>query len=279
MKTKENKNKERKKRESKGESEGEAKGENQSKEIESKDIGIDKGKGVEKRVEGSASEESEWKENLVAFIVVIVLVFVVIGFTQNWWIPPKEQSTSDKVYHVSMDDDPLIGDLNAPVTIIEFGDYRSSACAKFQETTFQELKKVYIDTRKTNFVYRDFPMKEIHPDAFAVAISSECAHEQGSFWQFHDALYNRTAKGEVIDNKFIYEEVDKLNLNKEEFTNCLQSNRTLQEVTHDYLDGINNGEVSGTPTFFINSKKIVGNQPFATFQKAIEDALAGRSHP
>ncbi len=87
------------------------------------------------------------------------------------------------------DDDPVLGNPNAPVTIIEFGDFQCPYCKKFHDDTFPMLKKTYIDTGKAKFVYRDFPLENIHPNARPAAEAAECADDQGKFWEYHNALY------------------------------------------------------------------------------------------
>jgi protein-disulfide isomerase len=78
----------------------------------------------------------------------------------------------------------------AKVTIIEFSDFECPACYQFFSATYPQLKKDYIDTGKVTFIYRHFPLTAIHPNAFPAALASECAQEQGKFWQYHDILFD-----------------------------------------------------------------------------------------
>lgn len=89
----------------------------------------------------------------------------------------------------SADDDPFIGNANAPVTMIEFSDYQCPFCLRFWSETLPQIKKDYIDTGKVKFVYRDFPLN-IHPMAEPSARAANCAGEQGKYWEYHDKIFS-----------------------------------------------------------------------------------------
>jgi len=93
----------------------------------------------------------------------------------------QEQFGPQIIRNISLDDDPMKGNPDAPITIIEFSDFQCPFCAKFHETTLPQLEKNYISTGKVNFVYRDFPIQSIHPNAIPAALASECADDQGRF--------------------------------------------------------------------------------------------------
>lgn len=90
---------------------------------------------------------------------------------------------------VSTDDDPALGDPNAPVTIIEFSDFECPFCRRFWQETLPQIKAEYIDTGKARFVYRDFPLS-MHPGAFPAALAANCANQQGKFWEMHDKIFS-----------------------------------------------------------------------------------------
>lgn len=93
-----------------------------------------------------------------------------------------------KQYQVSMDDDPVLGNANAPITIIEFSDYECPFCKRFYDQTFGQIKKDYIDTGKVKFIYRDYPLS-FHPGAEPAAQAANCAGEQGKYWEMHDKIF------------------------------------------------------------------------------------------
>lgn len=170
---------------------------------------------------------------------------------------------------VSADDDPLKGDPNAPVTIIEFSDFQCPFCGRWYSETLPQVLQNYIDSGQVNLVYRDFPLS-FHAEATPAAEAAECAADQDKFWEYHDALFeNQGSLGRAT-----YESIaTDLGLDLGIFTSCIDNGTHSAEVQADFRDGSAAG-VSGTPTFFINGQKIVGAQPYAAFQAAIDAALA-----
>jgi protein-disulfide isomerase/plastocyanin len=173
---------------------------------------------------------------------------------------------------VSMDDDAVKGDVNAPVTIIEFSDFECPFCGKYVAETYPQIVKDYIETGKVKYVFRDFPL-DFHPSAQKAAEAAECAGEQGKYWEMHDVLFeNQDALG--VDTLKMY--AVSLGLDTVEFDNCLDSGAMAEEVLADLADGQAYG-VSGTPGFFINGKLLSGAQPFEAFKQEIEAALVEAS--
>ncbi len=165
------------------------------------------------------------------------------------------------------DDDPAKGDPDAPVTIVEFSDFQCPYCRKFYQETLPLIEERYISTGKVRMVYRDFPLG-FHEYAQKAAEAGECADEQGKFWEYHDRLF-QTDDLSVDNLKKIAADIG---LDAQQFNSCLDSGKYASEVQKDVSDGRKLG-VSGTPTFFINGKKIVGAQPFSVFEREIEQAL------
>lgn len=176
---------------------------------------------------------------------------------------------------VSIDDDAMLGDKNAPVTIIEFSDFQCPFCRKFWGETMPQIKKSYLDTGKARLVYRDFPL-DFHPGAQPAAEAAECAEEQGKFWEFHDKIFAEQAKQGAGTIPFGANDLKKwakgIGLNTAKFNECLDSGKYKDEVAKDTENGVAAG-VSGTPTIFINGQRIVGAQPFAAFKAVIEQEL------
>ena len=189
--------------------------------------------------------------------------------------PFMQVDTSDEAgfVPVSTGDNAVKGDENAPVTIIEFSEYECPFCKRYVDETYPLILRDYVDTGKAKYVFRDFPLS-FHPNAFPAALASECAHEQGKFWEYHDLLFaNQDSLG--IDN---YKEWAKeLGLNTAQFDACLDSEKYADEVEADMADGQRYG-VTGTPAFFINGKLISGAQPYDVFVQAIEAELAAMAN-
>src|SRR3989344_5171331 len=184
---------------------------------------------------------------------------------------PGEQ----KKVEVSVDDDPMLGDKSAPVTIVEFSDFQCPFCRTFWKNTLPLIKSNYIDTGKVRFVYRDYPLS-FHESAQAAAEAAECAEDQGKYWQMHDKLFSEQEKEGQGTIQFSTADIKnwaaEIGLNAGSFNECLSSRKHRGEVEKDFSDGSAAG-VSGTPAFFINGHSVLGAQPFSIFQEAIEEAL------
>ncbi|MBS3106680.1 DsbA family protein [Candidatus Woesearchaeota archaeon] len=167
-----------------------------------------------------------------------------------------------------VDDDPMLGNKNAPVTIVEFSDFECPYCGRFHSQTFPQIKQEYIDTGKVRFVYRDFPLG-FHQNAQKAAEASECADEQGKFWQMHEKLFSSGVQGGTATFKQYAQEIG---LDMAKFNSCLDSGKYAGEIQADLSAGSQAG-VSGTPGFLVNGQRIDGAQPYAVFQQAIEAAL------
>jgi protein-disulfide isomerase len=177
---------------------------------------------------------------------------------------------------IGVDDDPVLGDANAPVTIIEFGDYQCPSCRMFWKDVEPRLKKEYIDTGKAKLVFRDFPIVEIHPEAMIASIAVECAGSQRQYWQYHDKIfreqYNRGDGVIRLKDTDLKKWATDIGLDAALFATCLDSRRYRDEVAHDKADGDAVG-IQGTPTFFINGRVIGGAQPYPVFKRVIDEQL------
>jgi protein-disulfide isomerase len=170
---------------------------------------------------------------------------------------------------------PALGKKDAKITMVEFSDFQCPFCERFYKETFPQLKKDYIDTGKVKFTFRHLPL-DIHPLAPKAAEASECANDQGKFWEYHDTLFNNfnTWSGLTLDtlDPELQQYAADLGLNAEEFTSCLTSGKYTEKVTKDKTEGQNAG-ATGTPSFFINGKLLVGAMPYATFKTLLDQEL------
>jgi len=192
---------------------------------------------------------------------------------------PTEQSKL--VMKISADNDPVIGNPDAPITIIEFSDFQCPFCARFFTQTLPLIYEEYIDQGKVKLVFRDYPIQSIHPNAVPASVASECANEQGKFKEMHDILFgnqNEWSKQETVDALSLFSQyATEIQLEQETFDSCLTSGKYIDEIQKDLVDGQNYG-VSGTPGFFVGNDQIgyvqiKGAQPFDIFKKVIDAQL------
>ncbi|MCS7039028.1 MAG: DsbA family protein [Anaerolineae bacterium] len=170
---------------------------------------------------------------------------------------------------------PPLGDANAPVLIVEFSDYQCPFCLRHFQQTMPKLREQYIDTGKVRYVFKDFPLDSIHPQARKAAEAANCAGKQGQYWPMHDRLFaeqNRWAENNEAVTVF-KQLATELGLDAAAFAACLDGGETAAEIEEDLQEGLLAG-VQGTPAFFINGRFISGAQPFEVFQQVIEQMLA-----
>lgn len=171
---------------------------------------------------------------------------------------------------------PVSGNENAKVTIVEFSDFQCPFCKRFFDETYSQLKRDYVDTGKVKFYYRHLPLA-IHPLAQDAAEATECANEQDKFWEFHDLLFQNFDEWTTVTEAQLPDTLTgyagDLGMNTEEFNTCLTSNKHEEKVKKDAAAGQAAG-ASGTPTFFINGKPLVGAYPYETFKTVIEEELS-----
>jgi protein-disulfide isomerase len=169
---------------------------------------------------------------------------------------------------------PYLGDENAPITIIEFGDYQCFYCNKFFHETENQIYENYIKTGKAKMIFKDYII--IGQDSFVAAHAAHCASEQGKFWEYHDALYNNWS-GE--NNGWASEEnqykfAKSVGLDDSKFAECMNSGKYGDLIESSTQDAQNLG-IRGTPAFFIvgpNNKivNIPGAHPYEVFANVLD---------
>ncbi len=172
---------------------------------------------------------------------------------------------------VASADHPSVGAKDAPITMVEFGDFQCPFC-RASESAVKEVRQKYGD--KVRLVYMDFPLG-IHAHAMDAANAARCAGEQDKFWQFHDAMFADQSKLAPADLKAA---AAKLGLDKKKFDACLDKTKYQSQIQQDMAEGTKLG-VTGTPTFFINGREISGAQPANKFEEIIDDEMARAEHP
>jgi protein-disulfide isomerase len=166
---------------------------------------------------------------------------------------------------VDIDDDPILGPKDAPITIIEFSDFQCPYCRRVQPALKQLLQEY---PQAVKLVFRDFPLRNIHPQAQKASEAAQCAAEQQQFWPYHDKLFSVSEL--QLENLKQY--AQELGLNTAQFNACLDTGKYAQEVENDLQDGLSAG-VNATPSFFVNGQPISGAVGYEQFKEVVEATL------
>jgi protein-disulfide isomerase len=175
-----------------------------------------------------------------------------------------------------VDDDAVMGDEDAPITLVEFSDYQCPYCQRHFSQTGPKIKQNYIDTGKVKYIFRDFPLS-FHKDAKQAAAGAECARELGGdemYFKMNEAIF--TGVQSSIPLATLYNYANKLGLDADDFESCVTSGKYDTEVDHDIATGASFG-INGTPGFVVtNGEKTIrlsGALPFSEFEKEFEAML------
>ena len=176
-------------------------------------------------------------------------------------------------------DAPTLGRPEAPVTLVEFSDYQCPFCGRFFLATLPALKRDYIDTGKVRYVFRDYPLDQIHPQARKAAEAAHCAGDQGKYWEMHDLLFQNQ---QALAPPQLSEHARTLGLDGATFDACLASRRHAARVNRGLDDGLAAG-VQGTPGFVVakttpgdtvEGTPVRGALPVEVFRRLIDQLLA-----
>src|SRR5439155_217772 len=179
----------------------------------------------------------------------------------------------------SLGDAPMLGRADAPVTLVEFSDYQCPFCQRFFATTLSALKKHYVNTGKVRYVFRDFPLDQMHPQARKAAEAAHCAVEQGKYWEMHEVLFQNQR---TLAPPQLTVHARTVGVDGSKFDECLSSGRHAARVERGLADGAAVG-VQGTPTFvvgktkagdFVEGTPIRGAQTLEMFRRINDQTLA-----
>jgi len=195
--------------------------------------------------------------------------------------PAAPQAAVPQDVTLSIDGDPFKGAPNAKVTLIEFSDYQCPFCARHFRETLSKLDADYAQTGKVRYVFRNFPLESIHPQAFKAAEAASCAGEQGKYWEMHARLFENQKTLGLPD---LPRHAEALGLDTQRFAECLSSGKHSAKIRKDMTEAQRAG-VTGTPTFFIGLtepgtsrvkavRRLTGAQPYENFKEAIDGLLS-----
>jgi protein-disulfide isomerase/rhodanese-related sulfurtransferase len=213
-------------------------------------------------------------QNVVVFVIALVLA--VPSFA---WLSHHSAAEVKKQLDANATDGPpdltrlirpdshAIGPQDAPVTVVEFGDFQCPSCV-IAEATNQEIRRRF--PKQVRFIFHEFPLAKFHQFAQKAAEAAECADDQGKFWQMHDRMYQAYGELAVVQLKYYAQDIG---LDTAKFNACLDSGAKAQRVQQDIEDG-KAVQVTATPTFYINQQKHVGGLTMQDFTAVVNGAAA-----
>jgi len=205
-------------------------------------------------------------------IPIIIGIVIGIGLTLNLESTPNDSSILNK--ENLMQGSTILGNPDAKITIVEFGDYQCTFCYKFHDETMKKIDQAYIKTENVNFVYRDFPLNG--PQSILASEASYCAQKQNKFWEYHNTLYDNWGgenTGWITKNVLIGFAND-IKLDLDSFSQCLENSEFKQKVLDNEQFAREIG-IDATPSFLIFNDselyRIIGAQPFEKFEQALQE--------
>ena len=208
----------------------------------------------------------------------LLAIPIIVGIVTGMFLAFYPESNNDSKLRTSSklieNGSPILGDSNAPITILEWGDYQCTFCHKFHQNTLNAIIEDYIKTGKVKMIFKDFPLNG--PDSILAAEAAYCADDQKKYWQYHDELYKNWGGERTgwVTRESLDRFATTVNLNLDEFNECLDSHKYQNRVNAHYEFGKEIG-IDATPSFLVfNDQKIIkirGNQPLEVFLKSFSE--------
>lgn len=213
--------------------------------------------------------------NKITIILGLIAVAIIAGLV--WYAGQNREGLADQAASIlggnsqeeSGDgqsagiDEFVLGSLEAPVTMIDYSSHFCGHCINYHNETLPLIIDKYVKTGKVKIVPRLLSPAEI-------SLGVLCAQDQGAFWEFNDYAFEHVQEFASVDD--VKAGAGVLGLDEDEFNQCFDSKKYEDKIT-EWLNQAVEADLEGTPTFFINGQRIVGNQPYSVFEEAIERAL------
>ena len=211
--------------------------------------------------------------------IVLIVVTLFTSFQSGWDNYPGGMGMKTAPTINLENGSPALGSESAPITIVEFGDYQCESCYYWFHNTRSTLIDNYVETGKAKLVFVDMPF--LGRDSITAAQASYCAEDQGKYWEYHTMLYT-FQEVEAYDSGWADRDrlnsfASSLNMNMDEFNECMDSSKYKNRVKANYDEAVRNG-VQSTPTFILISQDnkleiFAGAQPYSVFAATIESML------
>ena len=208
----------------------------------------------------------------------LLAIPVIIGIIAGAFLSsyPEAESKPDSLTASKLIEggSPIMGSPNAPITILEWGDYQCTFCYKFHQSTLDTINEDFVKTGKVKIVFKDFPLNG--PDSLLAAEAAHCAQDQEKYWQYHDELYDNWGgeKTGWVTRESLDKFATAVNLDLDKFNKCLDDHKYQSKVMSLYEFGKEIG-IDATPSFLVfNGEKMIkirGNQPLEVFLKTFDE--------
>lgn len=219
-----------------------------------------------KRSKKTPSRVNLWFFGILSIILVAAIATIVIQQNRNKVDPVA-------IAPIEISQDKSIGSADAPVVVVEYGDYQCPACGRFASTVKPKIVEEFVNTGQVRFVFRSFQF--IGEESLWAAEAAECANEQGKFWEYYEKLYS-SQSGENA-GAFQKENLEliatDLGLQTEQFNQCLASGKFTEKVKAETQEAQNLG-LRGTPSLFVNGELIDGGSQYEILSQRIRELLA-----
>ena len=207
-------------------------------------------------------------------LIIPILIGIVTGMFLVFYPDSEHESSLLTTAKLIDGGSPIMGNPNAPITILEWGDYQCTFCYKFHQNTLDKIKVDFIQTGKVKLIFKDFPLNG--PDSLLASEASFCAHDQRKYWQYHDELYKNWGGERTgwVSRESLNDFATTIDLNLAEFNKCLDEQKYQNKVKAIHEFGKEIG-IDATPSFLVfNDEKIIkirGNQPLEVFLKTFDE--------
>ena len=205
------------------------------------------------------------------YLSIPIIIGIIVGGFLGTYAMDSNKVTSTKLIE---NGSPIMGNPNASITILEWGDYQCTFCYKFHQNTLDIINEDFIKTGKVKIIFKDFPLNG--PDSKLAAEASYCAQDQEKYWKYHDELYKNWGGERTgwITRDTLTKFAELINLDIIEFNKCLDDHKYKNKVDSLYAFGKEIG-IDATPSFLVFNDqkmiKIIGNQPLEVFLKTFDE--------
>ena len=208
------------------------------------------------------------------YLSIPIIIGIIVGGVLSGFMIDSNDSKKLTFSKLAENGSPIMGSHNAPITILEWGDYQCTFCYKFHQNTLDIINEDFIKTGKVKIIFKDFPLNGL--DSKLAAEASYCAQDQEKYWKYHDELYKNWGGERTgwITRESLTTFAVTVNLDIEKFNKCLDDHKYENKVDLLYAFGKEIG-IDATPSFLVfNDQKMIkirGNQPLEVFLKTFDE--------